>query len=99
MVERLIDTQRQHDLARDRHRCLLYRIFDPTDSGSQVVVVGYCKQKNEPVKDNVKGAFNLSGWSVGSSFIKAQKMKFSNKDLNDACMQLCKPELILYGRL
>lgn len=44
-------------------------------------------------------AFKLNEWSSGSSFIKAQKTKISNKELYESLLQLLKPDLMLYGRL
>lgn len=78
---------------------MLYRIFDPTDSGAPLITVGYDHSKDEPVKASVADAFRISNWVHGASFVKAQKAKISNKDVNEAYVQLMKQDLMLYGRL
>ena len=94
MVERTVDNSRSSGRQRDGQRCLLYRIFDPTDSGASVVTVSYNSDKDETTQASVSDTFRLNNVIMGSSFLKSQKTKIQTKELDDSYKRLIKPDLL-----
>ena len=63
---------------------MLYRIFDPNDSGAALVTVSYNVDKDETQQATCEDIFRLSHIVSGASFLKPQKMKIQAKDLVDS---------------
>jgi hypothetical protein len=76
MVERT-----NENASRGTNRPLLYKIYDPQNTGMKVVTVGF--ENEEPVNKTVQEVFRLNEWVAGACFLKAQTKKLP-KDLNEA---------------